>query len=155
MPRPLQPASAVLLCLAASAASATEPLTAEQLDFYCGETEHVAATAESGLCDLYITGFLDGAVATDARVAENVVGELHNDETFSERAIRTRLSRRLREAGPTVYADFCVGTPVPIAEVVGHVIDELNRRTDLAGIEAQAIVYAALRKHYPCQTAAG
>ncbi len=52
------------------------------------------------VCVAYVTGFLDGAVVTDARVAGNVANEIDADETFSERAIPTRIIRRLEVSGP-------------------------------------------------------
>ena len=90
------------------------------------------------------------AVATDGRVAENVVSEVDANETFTERAIRTRVINRLHDYGPTVYASFCVGQPDPIADVVGHVIEEFQHYDDLVGVQAQSVVYASLRRHYPC-----
>lgn len=138
------------LLAAAPKAVAVEPLLAEQLKAYCvsgagGDRHHSEA-----LCIAYITGFLDGAVATDERVAENVADELGSDSSFTERALRTRMVRRMRDRGPTVYAGFCVGNPVPIAEVVEHVVEELTEADIPEGRAAQIFVYNSLRKHYPC-----
>lgn len=136
--------------LSAPRASAIEPLTAEQLKEFCSEAETGYGDTESLLCIYYVKGFLDGAVATDPRVAENVVAEIEKEESFSERAIRTRVGSRLRDYGPSVYAEFCVGQPDPIAEVIQHVNEELDRYVDLEGVQAQTVVYATLRRHYPC-----
>lgn len=130
-------------------ARAVEPLTAGELRGYCAEFEARPDAGASRLCLIYIKGFLDGAIATDARVAENVVNEVERDETFSERAFRTRVSRRLREFGPSVYAEFCVGTPVPVAEVVEHVVRQFDGLKNEA-LDARSFVYAALRENYPC-----
>ena len=136
--------------LLSPAAFGVTPLTAAELARNCEMSSSDTDASSRPLCVTYVTGFLDGAVATDARVVENVVNELEREQSLKERAIRTRLSRKLRDAGPTLYAEFCVGTPVPVSEVVGHVIDELGSRDSLDGVLAQSIVYAALRKHYPC-----
>lgn len=143
--------AAVVLSIAAEDALSIEPLSAEELKEICSETD--AATSDPGarLCAAYVNGFLDGAVATDGRVAENVASEFDEDESFSERAIRTRIVDRLDRFGPSVYAEFCVGQPDPIADVIGHVIEELELYDDLSGIQAQAVVYASLRCHYPCR----
>lgn len=125
-------------------ASAIEPLSATELQEVCVEQE-------SRLCVFYVKGFLDGAVATDSRVAQNVASELDGEESFTERAIRTRVVNRMDRYGPTVYAKFCVGQPDPIAEVVGHVVEELGRYDSLDGVQAQAVVYSSLRRHYACQ----
>ena len=140
-----------LCCLLMSPlSSAIEPLSAIQLEEVCADAAENPDTAEARLCVYYVKGFLDGAVATDARVAENVASEIEEQETFTERAIRTRVIKRLRDFGPSVYAEFCVGQPDPIADVVLHVIEELARYDDLANIQAQTVVYASLRRHYPC-----
>ena len=76
--------------------------------------------AEGKLKNLRIQGFIDGAMATDERVALNVAAEYQEEETFTQRAIRTRLSNRLMQYG-SYYAEFCLGGPVTLAEVVGRV----------------------------------
>jgi len=138
-------------CLfAANQVSAIEPLTATQLNEVCADSLEQRDSPEARLCIYYVKGFLDGAVATDGRVAENVVAEFEGEESFTERAIRTRVGSRLKTFGPSVYAEFCVGQPDPIVDVVRHVIEELDRYEDLEGIQAQAVVYSSLRRHYPC-----
>lgn len=142
---------AALSCLIiAPPTSAIEPLTAIQLKTICADAVDNPDSAESRLCVYYVKGFLDGAVATDGRVAENVASEIEEEETFTERAIRTRVITRLRDYGPSVYAEFCVGQPDPIADVVLHVVEELDRYEDLTRVQAQTVVYASLRRHYPC-----
>lgn len=143
-------ATAVVGLVGATTASAIEPLTAEELKTICAGVELAAEESESRPCITYVKGFLDGAVATDGRVAENVASEFNEEETFSQRAIRTRVIDRLNRYGPSVYAEFCVGQPDPIAEVVLHVLEELERYDDLAAVQAQSVVYASLRRHYPC-----
>ena len=142
---------ATLLCFGASALHATEPLAGEQLKTYCKEWRSNGDDALANACSLYISGFLDGATTTDPRVAENVAEEINRQETFSERAIRTRVSRRLVNAGPTAYAGFCVDAEVPVSEVITDVVHALDAQESLSGVEAQTIVYAALRENYPCR----
>lgn len=142
---------AAVSCLSVSPrSSAIEPLTAVQLKAVCSGATNRPDSPETMLCVYYVKGFLDGAVATDGRVAENVAAEIEDQESFAERAIRTRVINRLRDYGPSVYAEFCVGQPDPVADVVLHVVEELERYDDLARIPAQVIVYDSLRRHYPC-----
>ena len=143
-------AAAVSCLLVSPRASSIEPLSAAQLQQACVDYRADSESPWSLLCVYYVKGFLDGAVATDARVAENVASEIGEQEGFTERAIRTRVINRLERFGPSVYAEFCVGQPDPIAEVVLHVIEELERYDDLEAVQAQTIVYASLRRHYPC-----
>lgn len=142
--------STVAWIFVAGNAFAIEPLTAEELSTICADVDLSAENSESRPCITYVKGFLDGAVATDARVAENVASEFDDEETFTERAIRTRIIDRMNRFGPSVYADFCVGQPDPILDVVQHVTEELERYDDLSQVQAQAVVYASLRRHYPC-----
>lgn len=140
-------------CLAAAPrAWSVEPLSALQLQQVCEDYRDQAEDPWALLCIYYVKGFLDGAVATDERVAENVAAEYEQEETFTERAIRTRIGNRLARFGPSVYAEFCVGQPDPIADVLQHVIEELDRYDDLEGIQAQTVVYDTLRRQYPCGT---
>ena len=141
---------AVTSLAAAKQVSAIEPLTATQLHKVCVDSRDQPDSPEARLCIYYVKGFLDGAVATDGRVAENVVAEIVAEETFTERAIRTRVGNRLRDYGASFYAGFCVGQPDPIADVTLHVIEELERYDELDGLSAQMVVYDSLRRHYPC-----
>ena len=145
-------ATAVSFLLVSPRALSIEPLSAAQLQQACVDFREKADSPWSALCVYYVKGFLDGAVATDKRVAENVAAEIEKEESFTERAIRTRVGNRLREFGPSYYAEFCVGQPDPIADVVLHVVEELDRFDDLDGLQAQTVVYASLRRHYPCKT---
>lgn len=141
-----------LLCLMllVKNADAIEPMSASVLKDICADAIEQPETSQARLCVTYVNGFLDGAVATDARVAENVASEIDEEESFSERAVRTRVINRLRDFGPSAYAEFCVGQPDPIADVVAHVIEELARYEDVSSMKAQTIVYDSLRRHYPC-----
>ena len=143
-----------LLLLTTTPALAIDPLSAKALRDICATAADQPDTAEARLCVFYVKGFLDGAVATDGRVAENVAAEITDKESFSQRAKRTRVIDRLNKFGPSVYAEFCVGQPDPIADVVLHVIEELERHDDLDGVKAQTIVYDSLRRHYSCTPSA-
>lgn len=147
---PFRPLALAAL-LAAAPAGAVAPLAGSELRELCRSAPENPQATGSRLCVLYINGFLDGAVATDERVARNVADEIDRGETLSERAIRTRIIRRLEVQGPTGYAEFCVGQPVPVVEVIRHVNDEFALRRTLEGVDAKEIVYGALRRHYPCR----
>ena len=104
-------------------------------------------------CVRYIQGFIDGAVATDERVARNVVKEYEKEESYSQRAARTRIGNRLNRYGSSVYADFCLGDPVPLKEVVEHVVADLEDAERVkANPLARDVVYQTLRRDYPCET---
>ena len=143
----------VIAAAAASDARAVEALSTEELISHCAIYEQDPEGEDGIFCVRYIQGFIDGAVATDERVAYNVANEYDRDETFTERAIRTRLGSRIDRYGPSYYAEFCLGEPVPLAEVARVVIADLLELEDLEGRElARDVVYATLRDEFPCES---
>lgn len=138
--------------LTAPGAWAVEPLSTAELVSHCDKYYDEQATEDRVFCVRYIQGFIDGAVATDERVARNVVKEYEKEETFSQRAARTRIGSRLDRYGSSVYADFCLGDPVPLKEVVEHVVADAQSEDLLtASPLARDLVYRTLRQHYPCE----
>ena len=110
-------------------AAAVEPLSTKELAEHCLHYHDDPEGTDAIFCVRYVQGFIDGAVATDERVTLNVATEYQQDESLTERAFRTRApNRRLANYGATVYAEFCLGGPVPLKEVVEHVIEDLRQR---------------------------
>jgi hypothetical protein len=141
----------IALLLAAPAARAVEALSTEELMSHCEKYYDEQAHEDRVFCMRYIQGFIDGAVATDERVTRNVVGEYGQDESFSERAARTRIGNRLERYGASVYADFCLGDPVPLKEVVEHIVEDATDPERVAANPlARELVYQTIREHYPC-----
>jgi len=141
------------LLLSIEKAVAVEPLSTKELAEHCVHYAENPTGEDAIFCVRYVQGFIDGAVATDERVALNVAGEYEKKETYSERAIRVRSpSRSLSRYGATVYAEFCLGAPVPLKQVVEHVINDLmNRKVLEDNLLARDAVYAMLRRDYPCE----
>ncbi len=136
----------------APSAWAVEALTTEELVSHCELFYDESATEDRIFCVRYIQGFIDGAVATDERVMRNVAEEYEKQETFSERATRTRVGSRLERYGATSYAGYCLGDPVPLREVVLHVVEDAQDPELIASNPlARDLVYATLRTHYPCE----
>lgn len=139
--------------LSTEQAAAVEPLSTKELAEHCIHYSENPTGEDAIFCVRYVQGFIDGAVATDERVTLNVASEYEKAESYSERAIRTRSpSRSLSRYGATVYAEFCLGAPVPLREVVEHVIKDLmNRKVLEDTLLARDAVYAVLRRDYPCE----
>lgn len=132
-------------------ADAVEILTAEELASHCEAFPDDADSVDGEYCMRYIQGFIDGAIATDVRVMLNM--EAEKEESFTERAIRTRMIDRDLQLRASGYAEFCLGDPVPLAEVVARVVADLDQRTkamDSSGTARDA-VYESLRRNYPCE----
>mgnify|MGYP001120464466 FL=1 len=137
--------------LAAPAAWAVEALSTAELASHCARYHDENASEDRTFCVRYIQGFIDGAVATDERVTNNVTREFEQDESFSERAARTRIGTRLSRYGASVYAEFCLGDPVPLEEVVERVVADLADAAVAAEHPlARDVVYLTLRSQYPC-----
>jgi len=141
----------IALLLAAPAAFGVEALSTQELLSHCEHYYEEEAREDRVFCVRYIQGFIDGAVATDERVTRNVVEEYDKEESFSDRAARTRIGKRMESYGASVYADFCLGDPVPLKEVVEHVVqDATDPERVAANPLARELVYQTLREHYPC-----
>ena len=146
-------AAALLLgALYVNEATAVEALSTEELISHCVVYGDDPDGEDGIFCVRYIQGFIDGAVATDERVTYNVAAEYDKKETFTERAIRTRVGSRIERYGPSYYAEFCLGDPVPLADVVDVVVADLLSLESLEGREnARDVVYTTLRREYPCE----
>ena len=145
--------SLVALFLVAEQARSVEPLSTPELAAHCALYHEDREGEDAIFCVRYVQGFIDGAVATDARVLENIATELDADETFSERAMRTRIGSRIKLRGPTVYADFCLGESNSLQEVVEKVVDDLaNRKVLDKDLLARDAVFSTLRREYPCES---
>ncbi len=141
----------VAISAASSDALAVEALSTEELISHCVVYEQDPEGEDGIFCVRYIQGFIDGAVVTDERVTYNVADEYDREETFTERAIRTRLGSRIDRYGPSYYAEFCLGEPLPLAEVARVVIADLLQLENVEGRElAREVVYDTLRREYPC-----
>jgi hypothetical protein len=144
--------AAIGALLLAPSTWAVEALTTEELVSHCDKYRDETAAEDRTFCIRYVQGFIDGAVVTDDRVLNSVAGEYEKEETFTDRALRTRLGSRLERYGATSYAGYCLGDPVPLQEVVEHVVEGSG---DLKLISAHPLarefVYAILRLNYPCE----
>jgi hypothetical protein len=140
------------LLLLADKAYSVEPLSTPELAEHCAFFHADSDGKDAIFCIRYVQGFIDGAVATDARVLENIATEFDDDETFADRAIRSRIGSRINRRGPTVYADFCLGEPDSLYEVVEKVVDDLaNRKVLDEDLLARDAVFSTLRREYPCK----
>ena len=137
----------------AQKATAVEILSADELASHCVAFPAAADSTDGQYCIRYIQGFIDGAIATDLRVMMNIETESSLMDSIANRALRTRLPSRSDSQRAAGYAEFCLGDPVPLEEVVNKVVADLKTGSDAhdAVSSARDVVYDSLRKHYPCQ----
>lgn len=142
-----------LQLMAVPTANALEVLTAKELTSHCALLSAEPQGVDGQYCVHYIQGFLDGAIATDARVMLNAENAISGNETFAERAMRTRMPGRGDLSRAAKLAGFCLGEPLPLRDVVNVVVADLKAEQDsLAKDEpAMEVVYRSLLKNYPCK----
>jgi len=135
-------------------AKALEVLSAQELASHCALLGSEEDGVDGQYCVRYIQGFIDGAIATDARVMLNAESDPAANETFAERAMRTRLPSQADRFRAANLAGFCLGDPLPLRNVVDVIVADL---ATLAGSEAgnepaMEVVYQSLLQHYPCES---
>jgi len=147
-------AAATLLgtLLLAPMTRAVAVLTVHELVSHCALMETQPTGADAQYCIRYIQGFIDGAVATDARVMLNAEAGNNRQESFSDRAKRTRAPSRADQSRAATMAGFCLGDPLPLRDVVDKVVTDLVQLDVGASADSPAreSVYRSLGKHYPC-----
>ena len=147
--------SALAVLIAAGLAApvhGVEVLPARELASHCQDLARSADSAGAQFCTHYVQGFIDGAVSTDVRVMMNMEAEYEQRRSLTERAIQTRMPGWHDQQRAAGYAEFCLGDPLPLAEVVLTVAGQLEAQAETMDPElaARDAVYAALREHYPC-----
>lgn len=135
---------------------ALEVLTAQELVSHCTFIVDEPDGVDGQFCVRYIQGFIDGAIATDARVMLSAESAFTGTETFTERAIRTRIPNRTERSRAASLAGFCLGEPMSLREVVNVVVADLTAQQvkpeSLDKDEpAMEVVYKSLLKNYPCK----
>lgn len=136
-------------CLAyGPAANAFEDLSSVELLNTCQSD----SPGEERACLAYMHGFVDGAIATDPRVIDNVVAGMEAGESFSERAMRTRLGITMERFGPSYYADFCISDDLPIKDVRKVLLEDasLAAAAPESSTSARDYFYLMLQRRYPC-----
>ncbi len=141
-----------LLALPGLQAQALEVLSAAELEHYCQAVDSRRDSSDAVSCIRYVQGFVDGAVATDVRVMLNVEAKAETDP-LTRRAMRTRMIDRNEQRRAAGFAEFCLGEPVALMDIVDVVVEDLgSRATDQdSTATARDLVYESLRRHYPCQ----
>lgn len=139
--------------MSVSTVNALEVLSAKELASHCALLSTDPQGVDGQYCIRYIQGFIDGAIATDARVMLNAENALSGNETFAERAVRTRMPGSIDRSRAAKLAGFCLGDPLPLRAVVDMVVADLTALQESKAKDepAMEIVYKSLLKNYPCK----
>lgn len=146
-------AALILLLLSLPTANAVEVLSAQELASHCKLLKSEPEGVDGQYCVRYIQGFIDGAIATDARVMLSAENAISGNETFAERAMRTRMPGRADLSRAAKLAGFCLGDPLPLLEVVNVVVADLTTQqiSKVKDEPAMEVVYKSLLKNYSCK----
>lgn len=142
--------ASVLLCLPAIPAAAVEPAPAGQFRADCKAWAASPDGPDGRRCVAYIQGFIDGAVVANTRIVQGVSEEFEADETYSQRAKRTRLRER-NSRNPAWYTGICIPDTVTVGEAVTAVVAELDAMSPSRHETAATVLYSALRARFPCR----
>ena len=141
---------AAALLLATSPAVAMEWLGADELDESCTAFLAGSTDSDAALCLAYVQGFLAGADAAPEGIDVPSASQTE-DESFSERATRTRLGTlrllKLRSDMP----DYCLDDTLSALHVVEAVAGYLESHADALYLDNAEAVYAALVNEFPCE----
>jgi hypothetical protein len=142
----------LLFFIASAKASPAEWLTGHHLEQSCDLLLEDAGTPDGGLCLAFIQGFIAGAEASDGTVVPDTTASSRSDETYSERAARTRLGTlRMQQIQPSTRPAYCVDETTPAIEVVKKVTAYLEDHANAADLTAGDAVRKALVYSFPCQ----
>jgi len=153
IPAKLACALLILQLMSVSTANAIEVLSAKELASHCALLSAEPEGVDGQYCVRYIQGFIDGAIATDARVMLSAENAISGNESFSERAMRTRMPGRGDLSRAAKLAGFCLGDPLPLRDVVNVVVADLTAQQSSKAKDepAMEVVYKSLLKNYPCK----
>lgn len=142
-----------LQLMSVSTANALEVLSAKELASHCALLSTNPQGVDGQYCVRYIQGFIDGAIATDARVMLNAENAISGNESFSDRALRTRMPGSVDRSRAAKLAGFCLGDPLPLRDVVNVVVADLitQQVSEEKAEPAMEVVYKSLLKNYPCK----
>lgn len=140
---------ALACCMAGFPVVAQQPLSTLEL------TRHCAALVEGGsgdgrYCLVLLQGYLAGAdMGDDGHGGTIGLRRSHPEETFGERAARTRLGlahRRNRDPGGP-----CIGSELGLVQVALEIAPYIAAGDDGAGLSPTELMHRALLHNFPCQ----
>lgn len=135
----------LLLASATFAATPGDPwLNSDELGRYCLALEDGSVAADGTICIAYLQGFIAGTtLLQDAGVGE--------DETFAERAIRTRAAPYVRRVESGRDGAYCLGDDVTPSAVLEAINERLEAGPEDSEVTAHDIVHEALIQRFPCE----
>ncbi len=147
------PAAAYRLVLLAICAVAPalqgDWITESELHESCDAFVSQPNSPEGSSCLAFVQGFLIGAEHLNPAV--DASGNIPGEETFAERAARTRLSTaQLQRIEGTTIAPYCIDESTPVAELLEAIRDHLGNTAQDASLISPSTMQQALSRSFPC-----
>ena len=117
------------------------PLTSTELHELCLAFVHRPLSEDARACAAYVRGFIEGS---DDVIVEGDDAQQRSQESFSERAWRTRLG--VRTAEPL----YCVSTTLPLRALVAQLLTQAERKPAAEHESASTLLYATLSRFHRC-----
>jgi hypothetical protein len=138
-----------LLSLSLAAPASATWLSGSELRSHCNAYLDNPESRDGALCAAFVQGFLAGTrTAEKDREAPALWSGAAADESFAERATRTRVGSRLRSL--EANAGYCVGDDVSAGVVIRSVAEHLNDRPENVELSTERRVRNALVQRFPC-----
>ena len=131
-------------------AIAVAPLSGVDFRAICDTANDGQKANDGDACATYIHGFLGGAHASGRSRDNSVMQEEKERSSFTERATRTRLGKKVETYGTYDAAGYCIPAKESLANVVKFVRDYLEQNASRENETANQLVLAALKQNYPC-----
>jgi hypothetical protein len=122
-------------------ASDLAPLSSAQLHAQCLAYAAAPTSTEGQLCSAYLRAFIEGS----DRVQYDPAKEQDPDESFTERALRTRYG------GPTaVRPQYCVNSSVTVDDLIIQLLVQADSHLPDESRAAASLIYATLNRFHRC-----
>lgn len=117
-------------------------------DKWNGSSGEASELTCGNLCAAYLQGFIAGSGRAERSASSTPDPDV---ETFSERAVRTRVESHVRRYEDSRQRAHCIGEDVPVSDVAEAILEYLDSRSNEPEITASAIVHEALVRRFPCE----
>lgn len=118
------------------------PLSGSELHERCRAYASAPHSTEGRSCAAYIRGFIEGSTLVQLHTSETAVTQ---QESFSERAFRTRLG--LRSSAQPLY---CVDRTMSLSRFIMQMLAHLDERPRERDANAGDVLYSTLQRFYRC-----
>lgn len=142
----------LLVVTGASVPATADWIRQDELESSCAALLQTGNEADGSVCRGFVHGFLLGSESVGASPADPAVLEQGPGESYSERALRTRVTRaQVERVTGTGAPDFCLGEEVELVELVRAITDYMEAVDVVNGEIRPPMVREALRQQFPCE----